>query len=78
MPKKDPPIPAAGAAFAHARLPRLIPIALVAAHLSRSTRSVRRYIDDGKLPAVELNGRLLVRPEELNAFIARHERRDDD
>ncbi|MEO3470397.1 helix-turn-helix domain-containing protein [Roseomonas sp. CAU 1739] len=78
MPKKIPLTPATGAAFAYAKLPRLIPIALIAAHLSRSTRSVRWYIDDGKLPAVELNGRLLVRPEELAAFIARHERRDDD
>lgn len=63
------------APFTHAKPPKLLPVAQVAQHLSRSTRSVRRYIAQGLLPAVELHGRLLVRPEELAAFIARHERR---
>ncbi len=70
--------PAPAVPFAQARLPKLLPVAQVAQHLSRSPRSVRRYIEKGLLPAVALNGRLLVRAEELAAFIARHERRGRD
>lgn len=38
---------------------------------SRPTRaSVRQWVDDGKIPAVRLDGRLYVREDDVQAFFA--------
>jgi hypothetical protein len=55
--------------IAAVRVPRLLAIATVAEIVGRSPRTVRRRIDDGSLPAVIENGQLMVRGDELRAYI---------
>jgi hypothetical protein len=47
----------------------LLAIATVAKIVGRSPKTVRRRIDDGSLPAVVENGQLMVRGDELRAYI---------
>ena len=51
------------------RVPRLLAIATVAEIVGRSPKTVRRRISDGSLPAVVENGQLMVRGDELRAYI---------
>lgn len=50
-------------------VPMLISIGRAAEILGRSPKTVRRRIDDGSLPAVVENGRLMVRADELRDYI---------
>ncbi|MGO9750959.1 MAG: helix-turn-helix domain-containing protein [Solirubrobacteraceae bacterium] len=50
-------------------VPMLLSVAEVAEVLSCSTQTVRRRIHSGELPAVLDNGRLMVRGDDLRAFI---------
>jgi excisionase family DNA binding protein len=53
-------------------VPVLLPLGTVASILACSTRTVRRRIADGSLPAVvDDGGRLLVRGDELRAYVDR-------
>src|SRR3954469_7607426 len=51
------------------RVPRLLSIATVAEIVGRSPKTVRRRIDDGSLPAVVEHGQLMVRGDDLRAYI---------
>jgi hypothetical protein len=55
--------------IAEVRVPRLLPIAKVAEIVGRSPKTVRRRIDDGSLLAVVEHGQLMVRGDELRAYI---------
>ena len=55
--------------IAEVRVPRLLSIAKVAEIVGRSPKTVRRRIDDGSLPAVVEHGQLMVRGDELRAYI---------
>jgi hypothetical protein len=55
--------------IAAVRVPRLLSIAKVAEIVGRSPKTVRRRIDDGSLLAVVENGQLMVRGDELRAYI---------
>src|SRR3954468_14741750 len=55
--------------IAEVRVPRLLSIATVAEIVGRSPRTVRRRIDDGSLPAVVEHGQLMVRGDDLRAYI---------
>jgi excisionase family DNA binding protein len=55
-------------------VPALLSVATVARLLDCSTRTVRRRVDEGALPAVLDHGRLMVRGDELRAYIDRLER----
>lgn len=50
---------------------RLMPLSEVASLLNRSPRSVRRWIASGLLPGHRIGGQLMVKPEDLAAFIER-------
>ena len=54
--------------IAEVRVPRLLSIATVAEIVGRSPKTVRR-IDDGSLPAVVEHGQLMVRGDDLRAYI---------
>jgi len=41
----------------------------VAKELDVSTRTIRRYIDDGKLTAFKIGNKVKIRPEDLDEFI---------
>ena len=55
--------------IAEVRVPRLLSIATVAEIVGRSPKTVRRRIDDGSLPAVVEHGQLMVRGDDLRAYI---------
>ena len=55
-------------------VPALLSVATVAGLLDVSARTVRRRIAEGALPAVVDHGRVLVRADELRAYIDRLER----
>lgn len=55
-----------------APLPTLVPIERASEALGLSTRTLRRRIADGTLAACRINGRLYLRPEDIQAFIHRH------
>jgi hypothetical protein len=55
--------------IAEVRVPRLLSIAKVAEIVGRSPKTVRRRIDDGSLPAVVEHGQIMVRGDELRAYI---------
>lgn len=55
-------------------VPALLGVSTVAGILGRSPRTVRRRIDAGELPAVIDHGRLMVRGDDLVAYIDRLER----
>jgi hypothetical protein len=55
--------------IAEVRVPRLLSIAKVAEIVGRSPKTVRRRIDDGSLLAVVEHGQLMVRADELRAYI---------
>jgi excisionase family DNA binding protein len=55
-------------------VPALLSVATVAKLLDCSSRTVRRRIDAGVLPAVDENGRRMVRADDLRAYIDRLER----
>lgn len=55
-------------------VPRLLSVAAVGELLSLSPRTVRRRIAEGELPAVVDHGRVLVRADELRAYIDQLER----
>lgn len=55
--------------IAEVRVPRLLSIAKVAEIVGRSPKTVRRRIDDGSLLAVVEHGQLMVRGDELRAYI---------
>ncbi len=50
-------------------MPVLMSISQAAEVLGRSPKTVRRRIDQGALPAVIENGRMMVRGDELLAYI---------
>jgi excisionase family DNA binding protein len=50
-------------------VPRLLSVATVAHVLDCSTRTVRRRIHDGSLPAVVEGDRIMVRGDDLRAYI---------
>lgn len=50
-------------------VPALLSIAAVARLLDCSSRTVRRRIDDGTLPAVIDHGRMMVRADELRGYV---------
>ena len=50
-------------------VPALLSVARVAELLDCSPRTVRRRIADGTLPAVIEHGRLMVRGDELRAYV---------
>jgi excisionase family DNA binding protein len=51
---------------------KCIKIAKVAERLSVSTRTVRRWIDDGLLIAHKIRGVVLIAEDDLRAFLALH------
>ena len=55
-------------------VPALLSIASVARLLDCSTRTVRRRVAEGVLPAVVDHGRLMVRGDELRAYVDALER----
>lgn len=55
-------------------VPVLMPLTAVAGVLGCSTRTVRRRIDQRLLPAVDEGGRLMVRGDDLRAYIDKLER----
>ena len=55
--------------IAEVRVPRLLSIAKVGEIVGRSPKTVRPRIDDGSLPAVVEHGQLMVRGDELRAYI---------
>jgi excisionase family DNA binding protein len=55
-------------------VPALLSVASVARLLDCSSRTVRRRIDDGSLPAVVDHGRLMVRGDELRIYVDELER----
>jgi excisionase family DNA binding protein len=63
-----------GGAVAVVTVPALLSIASVARLLDCSTRTVRRRIDEGSLRAVVDHGRLMVRGDELRAYVEALER----
>ncbi len=54
---------------AEVRVPVLMSISQAAEVLGRSPKTVRRRVDDGALPAVIENGRIMIRGDELLAYI---------
>ena len=50
-------------------LPHLVPLRDVANAIGLSTRTLRRRVEDGSLPAVRIKNRLYVKPEEVRAFV---------
>ena len=68
-------VPAGGAGremvdlIVEVRVPRLLSISTVAEIVGRSPKTVRRRIDDGSLPAVVEHGQLMVRGDDLRAYI---------
>ena len=59
------------------QVPALLSVATVAELLDVSTRTIRRRIDEGVLPAVREHDRLMVRADELRDYIDRLERVGD-
>jgi excisionase family DNA binding protein len=57
---------------ADATTERFLTMSETARLLNLSERSIRRYIDAGRLPAYRLPGGWRVRESELEAFLARH------
>ena len=55
-------------------VPALLSVATVARLLDCSPRTVRRRIAEGSLPAVLDHGRVVIRADELRAYIDRLER----
>ena len=60
------------------RVPALLSIARTAQVLGRSPRTVRRRIDSGDLPAVVEHGQVMVRGDELLAYIDQLQRVSSD
>lgn len=56
------------------KVPTLLSVRSVAALLDISPQTIRRRIDDGDLPAVRDHDRLMVRGDDLRAYIDRLER----
>ena len=56
------------------KVPALLSVATTAQLLGCSPRTVRRRIADRSLPAVVDHGRLMVRADELRAYVDRLER----
>lgn len=54
---------------AEVRVPMLITIATAATILGRSPKTIRRRIAEGSLPAVVENEQLMIRGDELRAYI---------
>ena len=51
--------------------PELIPLSEAAAMMSRSPRTLRRWIKIGLLPGCKLSGQIMIRPADLKAMIER-------
>ena len=60
--------------IAVATVPALLSVASVARLLDCSPRTVRRRIDAGELPAVREHGRVVVRGDDLRAYLDALER----
>jgi len=56
------------------QVPALLTVATTAQILDVSSRTVRRRIDDGTLPAVRDHDRTMIRADELRDYIDRLER----
>ena len=56
----------------------LLTVEDVAQRLQIKPDTVRRWIRTGKLPAIELGGRLRVAPTDLQAFLDKHRKRLPD
>lgn len=52
-------------------------VAEVAAQLGVHRSTVARWVTSGELPHVAINGVRLIRPEQLEAFLASHTEGDD-
>jgi excisionase family DNA binding protein len=61
-------------AVALVKVPALLSVRTVGELLDVSTRTVRRRIDEGALPAVREHDRIMVRADELRAYVDRLER----
>jgi excisionase family DNA binding protein len=51
-------------------IPAVLSVNAVASHLGCSSRTVRRRITEGSLPAVLDHGRVVIRADELKAYVA--------
>ena len=60
--------------IARLEVPALLSVATVAQLLDLSSRTVRRRIADGSLPAVREHDRTMIRADELRGYIDRLER----
>lgn len=49
--------------------PMLYSVASAATALSVAARTIRNYIDQGNIPALRVGARVLIRREDLEAFI---------
>ena len=53
---------------------KMLSIRAVADHLDVSTKTIRRWIDRGGLPAFKLGGRWRIDPDDLERFLWRQRR----
>ena len=56
----------------------LLTVEDVSKRLQIKPDTIRRWIRSGKLPAIELGGRLRIDPNDLQEFLKKHKRRFPD
>ncbi len=52
--------------------PKYLTVKQVASELQVHEHTVRKYIKNGELPAIELGGQYRITPEDLQAFLKKH------
>jgi excisionase family DNA binding protein len=55
----------------------MVSVAQAAAAMGRSSRTIRRWVGAGLLPAYRVQGRLLLSLREIEAFLDRHRAASD-